>query len=160
MHIPSNQLSSGQIRTDIREGEKVVDLPPKADADIYFIGRIHTPFATSSECPRRGDLNGPICRIELFEPWRAGLTKIGEHSHLQILYWMHLASRDHVLQCPRRDGDAIGTFAIRSPNRPNPIASSVVKLVEILEDGLLVQGLDCIDGTPLVDIKPERCPNA
>jgi tRNA-Thr(GGU) m(6)t(6)A37 methyltransferase TsaA len=145
-------------REDIREGEKIVPLPAQNDAGVYFIGRIHTPFATRKDCPRRGDLEGPLCRIELFEPWHDGLTKIAEKSHLQILYWMHEASRDHVLQCPRRDGDAIGTFAIRSPNRPNPIASSIVRLIKLEAGQLMVKGLDCIDGTPLIDIKPERCP--
>jgi tRNA (adenine37-N6)-methyltransferase len=147
-------------RDDIRDGEKVVPLPAEPHAHVYFIGKIHTPFADRRACPRRGDLDGPLCEIEVFAPWHEALTKITEHSHLQILYWMHLGSRDHVLQCPRHDGDAIGTFAIRSPNRPNPIASSVVRLIEIRGHRLIVRGLDCIDGTPLIDIKPERCPHA
>jgi tRNA-Thr(GGU) m(6)t(6)A37 methyltransferase TsaA len=148
-------------RDDIREGEKIVSLPHHSNAEVYFIGRIHTPFAARKDCPRRGDMDGgPLCRIDIFEPWQEALLGIGEHSHVQILYWMHLASRDHVWQCPRHDGVAIGTFSIRSPNRPNPIASSIARLIDIQPHGLIVRGLDCVDGTPLIDIKPERCPNA
>lgn len=147
-------------RDDIRDGEKIVPLPAQTDAGVYFIGRIETPFASRKECPRRGDMNGPVCTIHIFEPWQDALTKIAEHSHLQILYWMHLGSRDHVVQCPRHDGDGIGTFAIRSPNRPNPIASSIVSLVEVRAHLIIVRGLDCVNGTPLIDMKPERCPHA
>ncbi|PKP63675.1 MAG: tRNA (N6-threonylcarbamoyladenosine(37)-N6)-methyltransferase TrmO, partial [Alphaproteobacteria bacterium HGW-Alphaproteobacteria-8] len=68
--------------------------------------------------------------------------------------------RDLVRQSPRRDGATVGTFALRSPVRPNPIASSVVTLVAVEGDTLVVRGLDCVDGTPLIDIKPEACPHA
>jgi tRNA (Thr-GGU) A37 N-methylase len=67
---------------------------------------------------------------------------------------MHQARRDLVLQVPRHYGQQRGTFALRSPVRPNPIAASVVKLVAIEGARLSVIGLDCLDGTPLLDIKP------
>jgi tRNA (Thr-GGU) A37 N-methylase len=82
------------------------------------------------------------------------------HSHLQILYWMDRARRDLLLQMPRGAEAPAGTFGLRSPIRPNPVASSLVALVEARPDGLIVRGLDCLDGTPLIDIKPERCPGA
>jgi hypothetical protein len=71
---------------------------------------------------------------------------------------MHLARRNLLRQSRKSDGNTIGTFALRSPVRPNPISSSIVNLVEVRPDGLLVRGLDCVDGSPLIDIKPERCP--
>jgi tRNA (adenine37-N6)-methyltransferase len=71
---------------------------------------------------------------------------------------MHLARRDLVRQRPKRSDSLFGTFALRSPMRPNPIAASVVALLHVDDDHLLVRGLDCVDGTPLVDIKPVRCP--
>ena len=61
-----------------------------------------------------------------------------------------------VLQTPLGTGRTTGTFALRSPVRPNPIASSIVRLVAINGTTLQVRGLDCIDGTPLIDIKPEH----
>ncbi|BDG70590.1 hypothetical protein Rmf_05190 [Roseomonas fluvialis] len=72
-----------------------------------------------------------------------------------MLYWMHLARRDLLVQAPKERAPS-GTFALRSPNRPNPIASSVVDVVAVDADGVTVRGLDCVDGTPLVDLKPAR----
>ena len=145
----------------LRAGEVTVEAPAAMDAGLSFIGRIGTPWATSRECPRQGDRDeGPVCRIEVDEPWRAALKGLADHSHAQILYWMHLARRDLVLQSPRSNGETTGTFAIRSPNRPNPVSSSLVAILEVGADHVLVRGLDCVDGTPLLDIKPERCPEA
>jgi tRNA-Thr(GGU) m(6)t(6)A37 methyltransferase TsaA len=145
----------------LRAGEVTVEAPAAMDAGLSFIGRISTPWATSRECPRQGDRDeGPVCRIEVDEPWRAALKGLADHSHAQILYWMHLARRDLVLQSPRSNGETTGTFAIRSPNRPNPVSSSLVAILEVGADHVLVRGLDCVDGTPLLDIKPERCPEA
>jgi tRNA (adenine37-N6)-methyltransferase len=73
-----------------------------------------------------------------------------------VLYWMNEARRDLLVQVPRLSGKASGTFALRSPVRPNPIASSVVELVSVEGNILRVRGLDCVDGTPLIDLKPVR----
>ena len=140
----------------IRPGEIAVPLPDHADAGVYFIGRIRTPWQTRRDCPRRGDPEGPICTIEVDARWAEALTGIEAHPRLQVLYWMHQARRDLVLQRPGSTGLIYATFALRSPVRPNPIASSVVALVERSGTMLKVRGLDCIDGTPLVDLKPER----
>jgi tRNA (Thr-GGU) A37 N-methylase len=69
---------------------------------------------------------------------------------------MHHARRDVVLQLPYRTRPLAGTFALRSPLRPNPIASAIVDLVAIDQSTVQVRGLDCVDGTPLIDLKPER----
>ena len=140
----------------IRSGEVAVALPQQTDAGIYFIGIIHTPWRTRGECPKRGSLNGPICSIVLDERWRTALTDLAGHTRIQVLYWMHQARRDLVLQTPLSTGQTTGTFALRSPVRPNPIASSVVTLVAIEGTILSVRGLDCLDGTPLIDLKPDR----
>ncbi len=148
-----------QTTTLIRPGEQTVETPASGDADVWFIGRIRTPWKSRRECPRRGDLDGPVCRIEVDPRWRDALRGLARHSHLQVLYWMHEARRDLVTQTPNHTGEPSGTFSIRSPNRPNPIASSIVEIVEIHEDGVSVRGLDCLDGTPLIDLKPETCPH-
>jgi tRNA (adenine37-N6)-methyltransferase len=141
---------------ETRSGEVAVPLPPETDAGVYFIGTIHTPWRVRGECPKRGSLDGPICSIVVDERWRQALTDIGDHPRIQVLYWMHLARRDLVLQTPIRTGQTTGSFALRSPVRPNPIASSVVALVKIEGCTLHVRGLDCLDGTPLIDLKPDR----
>lgn len=143
---------------DLRSGEVVVPLPCRVDAALVFIGRIDTPWKTRAACPRRGDVDGPACRIVVDALWHAALDGLRPGAILQVLYWMHLARRDLVHQHPRGRGGPIGTFALRSPVRPNPIASSSVRLVACDGGVLTVRGLDCIDGTPLLDLKPDRCP--
>jgi tRNA-Thr(GGU) m(6)t(6)A37 methyltransferase TsaA len=142
-------------QSPIRPGEVAVELPRETDAGIYFIGRIHTPWTRREDCPKRGTSDGPICTIVFDERWREGLTGLAKHKRVQVLYWMHQSRRDLVLQTPFQRPTS-GTFALRSPVRPNPIASSLVELVAV--DGLSVQvrGLDCLDGTPLIDLKPEH----
>lgn len=145
----------------LRPGEEAVATPPAFDAGLWFVGRIATPWTRRSECPRRGDPEaGPVCRVTVFEPWVAALDGLEAGGWLQILYFMHEARRDLVRQNPRHEGRLLGTFALRSPVRPNPIASSQVILLERNGATLHVRGLDCVDGTPLLDIKPERCPRA
>jgi tRNA-Thr(GGU) m(6)t(6)A37 methyltransferase TsaA len=140
----------------IRSGEIKTMLPDHPDAGIYFVGYIRTPWMTRADCPRRGDPNGPECRIELDPQWQAALEGIALHPRLQVLYWMHQARRDLLVQIPRHTGKLAGTFALRSPVRPNPIASSVVALVSVTNNVVTVRGLDCVDGTPLIDLKPAR----
>jgi tRNA (Thr-GGU) A37 N-methylase len=74
-----------------------------------------------------------------------------------VIYWLHQSRRDLVHQSPASDAKTHGTFALRSPVRPNPLGTSIAKLVGIEGNIVLVQGLDCLDGTPLVDLKPDRC---
>lgn len=149
------------VAQDLRPGEIVVDLPAGFDDGIYFVGRIRTPWKTRSECPRQGDAeNGPVCRVEVDPLWKEALDGVERHQNFQILYWMDQARRDIVRQSPKSDGNTRGTFSLRSPVRPNPIASSVVRLVGREGSTLLVRGLDCLDGTPLVDVKPVVCDHA
>src|SRR5271163_2484671 len=145
-----------EAETALRPGEVAIALPPHPDAGVYFIGTIHTPWRVRGECPKRGSPDGPVCSIVVDERWRAALTDLADHRRIQVLYWMHRARRDLVLQTPLRTGQTTGSFALRSPVRPNPIASSVVELVAIEGTTLQVRGLDCLDGTPLIDLKPDR----
>ena len=142
---------------DLRAGEEVTEVPEGRDAALIFIGRILTPWATRAECPRRGDPEeGPDCTIVLDARWRLALKGIAVGDRLQLLYWMHRARRDLVVQAPSHRDEPLGTFALRSPNRPNPIASSTVRLIGVDGDRLTVRGLDCVSGTPVLDIKPAR----
>jgi tRNA-Thr(GGU) m(6)t(6)A37 methyltransferase TsaA len=138
----------------IRPGEVAVAPPGRFDAELYFIGRIRTPWKTRDECPKNARESEAVCTIEVDPRWAQGLTGIETCSHLLVLYWMDRARRDLVLQAPRHYKEPRGTFALRSPVRPNPIAASVVRLVKVDGTNLSVIGLDCLDGTPLLDIKP------
>lgn len=103
---------------DIRPGEVAVVPPPATDAGLVFIGRIHTPWRTRRETPHRGSLDGPLCRIEVFEPWVQALDGLDRHPRIEVLYWLHLSRRDLVRQSRAREGIPRGTFSLRSPVRP------------------------------------------
>ena len=141
----------------IWDGEIAAELPQDYDAALYFIGRIRTPWVQRKDCPKNARESNAVCTIEVDPRWRQALTDVASCSHLILLYWMNRSRRDLVLQVPRHYGIGRGTFALRSPARPNPIAMSVVRLLGVDGTKLSVAGLDCLDDTPLLDIKPDRC---
>ncbi len=141
------------IADDIRPGEIAVALPETFDAGIYFIGRIRTPWKTRDGCPKNARGSDAVCTVALEPRYAAALDGVETCSHLVLLYFMDQARRDLLVQAPRH-GSRRGTFALRSPVRPNPIAMSVARLVRVEGTRLTVVGLDCLDGTPLIDIKP------
>jgi tRNA-Thr(GGU) m(6)t(6)A37 methyltransferase TsaA len=138
----------------IREGEVATDLPGSFDASLYYIGRIHTPWKERQDCPKNARESDAVCTIALDPRWTPALKDVASCSHLVVLYWMDCSRRDIVLQVPRPYGEQRGTFSLRSPARPNPIAMSVVRLLKVDGPRLSVVGLDCLDGTPLLDLKP------
>jgi tRNA-Thr(GGU) m(6)t(6)A37 methyltransferase TsaA len=137
-----------------RPGERTLKLPEATDEGIYFIGRLRTPWHDRSECPRNANGSDAVCTVEIDARFADALTGVEAASHLILLYWMHAARRDLAVQVPRHHGRPRGTFSVRSPARPNPIALSVVRLVGRDGPNLKVVGLDCLDGTALLDIKP------
>jgi tRNA-Thr(GGU) m(6)t(6)A37 methyltransferase TsaA len=141
-------------RSDLREGEIAVELPPSFDASLYYIGRIHTPWKRREDCPKNPRESDAVCTVELDPRWAEGLTGLETVSHVLLLYWMDKARRDLLVQSPRHYAERRGTFALRSPARPNPIAAAVARLLRIDGGTLSVVGVDCLDGTPLIDIKP------
>jgi tRNA (adenine37-N6)-methyltransferase len=149
--------AADQRHDAIRTGETALaDLPPP-DAGLVFIGRIATPFTSRRDCPRQGTHDGPLCHIHVHDTFVPGLAGLEAFETIEVLYWMHEARRDLLVQSPKSDGATKGTFALRSPLRPNPIATALVRLVGITGGIVAVRGLDCLDGTPLIDLKPDRC---
>jgi tRNA-Thr(GGU) m(6)t(6)A37 methyltransferase TsaA len=138
----------------LREGEAATVLPAQFDASLYFIGRIHTPWKRREDCPKNARESDAACTIELDPRWIEGLKGLESASHVIVLYWMDQARRDLVLQAPRHYREQCGTFALRSPVRPNPISLSVARLLRVEGNKLSIIGIDCLDGTPLLDIKP------
>ena len=119
-----------------------------------YIGRIRTPWTRREDCPKNAREAQALCTIELDPRWANGLKGVESCTHIVVLYWMDRSRRDLILQVPRLYGEQRGTFALRSPARPNPIAMSVARLVNVEGARLSVIGLDCLDNTPLIDIKP------
>ncbi len=142
---------------DIREGEVRIRLPADFNAGLYFIGTIRTPWQSRAACPKNPREAGEaISAIEVEARYAAALLGLDEYAHLVVLYFMDRARRDLAVQVPHHSRRPLGTFALRSPVRPNPIAVSVAELVSIEGTILKVRGLDCLDGTPLLDLKPYR----
>jgi len=155
--VGTSRTATVMAREDeLRSSEIAVDVPLATDAGLVFIGRIRTPWTSRLVTPRQGRPDGPVCRIEIFEPWMPALNGLEAYSHIEVLYWLHLSRRDLISQSPANDGAARGTFSLRSPVRPNPIGTSIVSLVGFEVDAILVRGLDCVDCTPLLDLKPDR----
>lgn len=121
------------------------------------IGRLCTPFATRAQCPRNGRQSDPAppCTVELDPAFVLGTHDLEGFSHLILLYWLHEATACDMVFTPPFDAEPRGVFATRAPARPNPIGLSVVAFDGFAAAGVLrVRWLDCIDGTPLLDIKP------
>jgi tRNA-Thr(GGU) m(6)t(6)A37 methyltransferase TsaA len=140
--------------SDIRPGEVAIELPASFDAGVYFIGRIRTPFKTLAQCPKNTAASGAVGRVELDPRYAGGLRDLELYSHAVLLYWMDQARRDLIQQVPAHLGHPRGTFALRSPVRPNPVALGLVEVLSIEGTTVTVRNVDCIDGTPLLDIKP------
>lgn len=147
---------------DPRKGEVRASSDPAtmpADAHLVFIGHAETPWSERADCPknlREARMRGGVCRIRIDGPWRPGLHDLRAGDVVVVLLWMDRARRDLIVQAPRHSPDTKGAFSLRSPVRPNPIGLDIVRITAInAEDGsILVDALDCLDGTPVLDIKP------
>jgi tRNA-Thr(GGU) m(6)t(6)A37 methyltransferase TsaA len=138
----------------VRDGETAIDLPKEFDAGLHFIGRIRTPWTRREDCPKNGREATDVCILDVDALFAEGLRNVEGCFHLHVLYWMDRAPRNLMVQKPRHLGVPRGVFALRSPARPNPIALSIVDLLSVDGPRLHVRGLDCLDGTALLDIKP------
>ena len=123
------------------------------------IGILHSPLKTRSEAPHQGRNTGIICTAEIFPEYAPALEGIEVNSHLILLCWFDRAERN-ILQIspPHRDSahssKMHGVFARRSPARPNPIAFEIGELLNVDGTVLTLRGLDVLEGTPILDIKP------
>ena len=124
------------------------------NATLKFIGHINTPYEAIEDCPNNIDLNGPLCQLVLDEEFRNGLSGLQPGRIILILYWFEKSDRSTIEQPSDDDGALIGTFALRSPHRPNPIVATTLPIESIKNGIVSVRGLDCLNGTHLLDIKP------
>lgn len=129
------------------------------------IGIIHTPYKKDGEVPHQAYRSKEVGEIEVFKEYEEGLKDIEGFSHLIILYLFHKSvkrsvKKEHFLNSfgllvkPYLDNTPHGLFATRSPNRPTSIGLTIVKLLKREKNILKVKGIDMLDCTPLLDIKP------
>jgi tRNA-Thr(GGU) m(6)t(6)A37 methyltransferase TsaA len=148
------------MKGPIRPGEVALPFDPgtRADATVAFLGRIRTPWSEGN-CPRnlrRARETGQGATVEVDADWRAGLAGLAEGQWVVLLYWMHAARRDLILQAPHDTDGLRGSFAVRSPIRPNPVSLAAVRItaLDAAAGRIGIDAIDCFDGTPLIDIKP------
>ena len=119
------------------------------------IGIIHTPFKDIKGMPNQPTAGKDVEGIIEIQPkYVEGLSDIEGFSHLILLYHFHLSVGYSLKVRPFMHDHFRGVFATRSPRRPNPIGVSVVRLVKVKDGRIYVKGLDIVNGTPLLDIKP------
>ena len=122
--------------------------------ELKPIGIIHSPYKDRGQIPYQGRRTKKISRIEVLKEFEEGLQDIGGFSHIIVIYWLHKSQGYHLLVKTPWDDIPHGLFATRSPHRPCPLGLTAVELVAREKNILKAKGLDAIDGSPLLDIKP------
>jgi tRNA-Thr(GGU) m(6)t(6)A37 methyltransferase TsaA len=119
------------------------------------IGVIHTPYQQAAGTPVQGAMAAGVAgTVEVSPDYAAGLRDLAGFERIWLVYWFDRANPAEMVVTPYLDTEARGLFATRAPCRPNPIGLSAVRLVRIEENVVHVDGVDMLDGTPLLDIKP------
>jgi tRNA-Thr(GGU) m(6)t(6)A37 methyltransferase TsaA len=125
------------------------------DIQLRSIGIVRSPFTETGQIPRGvGATHTSEGTIEILPELQEGLSDIEGFSHLYVIWIFHQASGFELLSRPPTDDRVHGVFATRSPRRPNPIGLTVVRLLERKGESLRVRGVDMLDGTPVLDLKP------
>jgi tRNA-Thr(GGU) m(6)t(6)A37 methyltransferase TsaA len=126
-------------------------------ATIKFIGTIHSELKKIEDCPLQENENAPEASIMIFKEFIEGIKDISVGAEIMLLTWLHKADRSVIRCIPRREygSPLIGVFSTRSPDRPNPIGIHRVKVLSVSDTGIIkVSGLEALNQTPLIDIKP------
>jgi tRNA-Thr(GGU) m(6)t(6)A37 methyltransferase TsaA len=120
------------------------------------IGRVESPLTDPAVAPKQGDEGAPDARIVIEAEYRAALDGLEHGTDVVLLTWLDRADRNTLAVHPRDDpaNPMRGVFATRSADRPNPIGLHPARVVAIDETGLTLQGIEAVDGTPVIDIKP------
>ena len=121
---------------------------------LQEIGVVHSDYKNLTDIPRQGRMSEAVSEIEIHPAFTDGLLKIEQNKHLIVLYWAHLAKRDLLKTIPPASKEIHGVFASRSPGRPNPLSLCIAELIAREGTILRVKGLDALDGSSIIDIKP------
>lgn len=122
--------------------------------ELVPIGVVHSPYKSKGDAPFQGRFSKETMELEIYPEYAAGLKDIEEATHLIVLYWFDRARRDTLQTKTPHDSEVHGVFACRSPSRPNPIAFCAAELLSREGNRLMVRGMEALDGSPLIDIKP------
>lgn len=123
---------------------------------LTFIGKIQSPLKDIKDCPLQENENAPDAELIIFPGFIEGVRDIKPGTEMVLLTWLHLGDRKVITCYPRNNRNAphIGVFSTRSPDRPNPIGMHTVKVISSANGVIKVSGLEVLDQTPLIDIKP------
>lgn len=122
--------------------------------ELKPIGIIISPYKEKGDAPRQGRLSKENMQLVIDGEFLQGMSGLEGIEHIIVLYWGDRANRETLMTKPPGRDDITGVFSCRSPNRPNPIALCVAKIDKIEGNVIHVVGLDALDGSPLLDIKP------
>lgn len=125
------------------------------ESEMYLVrvGVAHTPYETLADAPRQGFLSDETATVEVFEEFADGLAGLAAGDEVTVVYWAHLADRE---SCTNEAGE--GAFSRRTPNRPNPLNACPCEVVDVDGRRLRVRGLDAVDGSAVVDVRPTLRP--
>ncbi len=124
------------------------------DMTLYPVGYVRSPYKKRGDAPRQGRLSEKTAEIVIDPQYRDGIFRLEMEKRLIVLAWFDRSDRTLLRVTPPGTDVEHGVFATRSPDRPNPIGLSVVDLLGLKDGVLEVRGLDSLDGTPIIDIKP------
>ncbi|MDV0442809.1 tRNA (N6-threonylcarbamoyladenosine(37)-N6)-methyltransferase TrmO [Methanorbis rubei] len=141
-----DKMSAADMIDDLRKGREPVECRP--------IGIVHSPFKDRKDAPNQGRNTREISHIEIFPEYRDGLVGLSPDDAVFILCWFDRSERDILQVVPHGRKQLTGVFATRAPVRPNPISLTLVTIESIEGTMLTVRGLEALDNTPVLDIKP------
>ncbi|MFD3158681.1 tRNA (N6-threonylcarbamoyladenosine(37)-N6)-methyltransferase TrmO [Haloimpatiens sp. FM7330] len=119
------------------------------------IGHIRSPFKEIHQIPPQSIYaKDKKAIIKIKDQYKEGLRDLDKLSYIEIIFYFHKSENFELITKTPWSKEKKGVFSTRSPKRPNPIGISIVKLLEIGEDEIIVEGVDMLDGTPVLDIKP------
>jgi tRNA-Thr(GGU) m(6)t(6)A37 methyltransferase TsaA len=130
-----------------------------SDFVFHPIGFIRSSITDRHQAPKQGAEGAPDVWLEIADTFTSALDGLSVGDEIIVITWFHLANRDTMKVHPRSDPQRrlTGVFATRSPDRPNPLGLHTVTIKEILSNKLRIGPMEAIDGTPVVDIKPQLC---
>jgi tRNA-Thr(GGU) m(6)t(6)A37 methyltransferase TsaA len=126
------------------------------DITLTPIGILHCSIQDPKDAPNFYSVSDEIGTIEIYEPFIQGLDGLEEYEHIVVLFHFHRSHGYELLQKRKGTGPLKGVFSLCSPNRPNPVGMSILKLLRMERGMLTVAHVDMVDGTPIIDIKPYK----
>ncbi|MBA2480013.1 MAG: tRNA (N6-threonylcarbamoyladenosine(37)-N6)-methyltransferase TrmO [Planctomycetes bacterium] len=131
------------------------DLSPDLALTVKPIGVVHSPYTWRDEAPRQASVGEPRTGVIVLRPGLQNtLASVLGFDYLWVLFWFHHSHGWKQQVVPPRDRVKRGVFATRSPDRPNPIGLSAVRVLAVVGTKVRIRGLDLLDGTPVLDLKP------